>query len=369
MLSGLARFRIAPEIMQETMFSKAIPCAAYSCLCVALTISSHAHIRADVFGSGTNTFTIDFVEIDDVSNPADTTGFGSVSYLYKMAMYEVSQSAIDKATANGMTNVAAGAWTGNQPAALMTWYESAAFVNWLNTSTGRQAAYNLTFSGGVWSMSLWNVNDAWTLGGTNLFRNKNAYYFLPSENEWYKAAYYSGTGSTYFDYPTGSDTAPAVVASGTAAGTAVYASLGAPAAVDSAGGLSPYGTRGQGGNVWEWSETAVDGVNNVPSENRIVFGTAYNTGAVGMLSTYRGNDPVGQSVAVIGLRVAAVPEPSTWAIALAGLACGGFSVCRRRKQRGRREDDPALPSSLAPRSHSSSRSSARIRLGACHWPG
>jgi hypothetical protein len=27
-----------------------------------------------------------------------------------------------------------------------------------------------------------------------------------------------------------------------------------------------------------------------------------------------------------------VPEPSTYAMALAGLACGGYSMCRRRKR-------------------------------------
>ena len=37
-----------------------------------------------------------------------------------------------------------------------------------------------------------------------------AAYFLPSENEWYKAAYYSGggTNSAYYAYPTKSNTAP-----------------------------------------------------------------------------------------------------------------------------------------------------------------
>ena len=30
--------------------------------------------------------------------------------------------------------------------------------------------------------------------------------------------------------------------------------------------------------------------------------------------------------------VAAVPEPSTYAMALAGLACGGYSLFRRRKR-------------------------------------
>jgi hypothetical protein len=30
--------------------------------------------------------------------------------------------------------------------------------------------------------------------------------------------------------------------------------------------------------------------------------------------------------------VSAVPEPSTYAMALAGLACGGYSMFRRRKR-------------------------------------
>lgn len=32
------------------------------------------------------------------------------------------------------------------------------------------------------------------------------------------------------------------------------------------------------------------------------------------------------------MSVSVVPEPSTWAMALAGLACGGFSLWRRRRQ-------------------------------------
>ena len=39
-------------------------------------------------------------------------------------------------------------------------------------------------------------------------------------DEWYKAAYYNPTTSTYFDFPNGSNTAPTAVSSGTADGTA-----------------------------------------------------------------------------------------------------------------------------------------------------
>ena len=47
-------------------------------------------------------------------------------------------------------------------------------------------------------------------------------YFLPSVDEWYKAAYLRPMHGVYYDYPTGSDTSPTAVASGTAADTAVY---------------------------------------------------------------------------------------------------------------------------------------------------
>jgi hypothetical protein len=34
----------------------------------------------------------------------------------------------------------------------------------------------------------------------------------------------------------------------------------------------------------------------------------------------------------MSLSISAVPEPSTYAMALAGLACGGWSMFRRRKR-------------------------------------
>jgi len=108
-----------------------------------------------------------------------------VSYNYRMGTYEISYNAIDEAN---VPDVTAGPWLGNRPAATITWFETAAFANWLNTSTGHQAAYDLTWNGSAWSMNLWSSGEAWQAGGENLYRHKNAYYFLPSENEWYKAA-------------------------------------------------------------------------------------------------------------------------------------------------------------------------------------
>lgn len=241
----------------------------------------------DNFGSGSHQFSIDFVNVGNAGNPGDVSSrnnYGAVPYEYMMSVYEISQSNITMATAGGLLGVTAGAWGTNQPAAFLKWYEAAAFVNWLNTDSGNQIAYNLTYVGGSnnssWVMSLWSSEDAWQNGGQNLFRNKNAYYFLPNENEWFKSAYQMNNGATadYWNYPTGSNTAPTSVLSGTAAGTAVYGQspTSSPANVNSAGGLSAYGTMGQGGNVAEWLETSSTGSNTIPYENRIIIGGAVN---------------------------------------------------------------------------------------------
>jgi len=310
-------------------------------LLAVFTLNSNLQAELITFGTSTNTFTIEFVDIGNVGNSADTTGFGAVPYEYRMGKYEITQDAITKATASGMANVTAGAWTNNhnQPAANITWYEAAAFANWLNTSTGKTAAYNLTFTNGDWSMELWSGGNEWTEGGTNLYRNKNAYYFLPSENEWYKAAYYNAAGTNYFLYPTASSTAPTAVASGTNAGSAVYGggAVFEPAAVTLAGGLSPYGTMGQGGNVWEWSESAFDGSNTLSSEGRAFRGGAYFNNVDLLRSSNRdGAGPADYSNG-IGFRVASVdatpiPEPGTWA-AMAIFAGGAAYAGWRRRRR------------------------------------
>ena len=298
-------------------------------VCAAFTLMTQLSAQADTFGTSGNEFTIDFVDIGNAGNAADTTTYGAVPYEYRMGKNEISQLQITKATQIGMAHVSAGAWTGSQPAADITWYEAAAFVNFLNTNSGRTAAYNLTFSGS-WSMAVWSSEQAWTAGGTNLYRNKDAFYFLPSENEWYKAAYYNAAGTNYFLYPTGSDTAPTAVASGTNASSAVYNNATpVPATVNSAGGLSPYGTMGQGGNVWEWNESAFNGTNSSSSEFRAIRGGYWGATEGGVSSSYRfdlgpadgGND--------LGFRVASVPEPSTYALLL--MTGAGWLLWKRRK--------------------------------------
>ena len=321
----VAKGELSPQaLLMNQMFPSIV-----AVLFAAVTLSIQPSAQADTFGTSGNEFTIDFVNIGNAGNAADTTGYGAVPYEYRASTYEITQNAITKATASGMVGVTAGAWTGNQPAADISWYEAAAFVNFLNTNSGKTVAYNLTFTTS-WSMALWSSEQAWTAGGTNLYRNKDAYYFLPSENEWYKSAYYNAAGTNYFLYPTASSTAPTAVASGTNASSAVYNNAASvPATVDSSGGLSPYGTMGQGGNVYEWNESAFAGTNSSSSGARAVRGGDFLNTELNLRSSFRSFlDPTFEDGG-IGFRVASVPEPSTYALLL--MAGAVWLLWKRRK--------------------------------------
>ncbi|MEZ5323509.1 MAG: SUMF1/EgtB/PvdO family nonheme iron enzyme [Verrucomicrobiales bacterium] len=296
------------------------------------------------FGTGGNQFSIDFVGVGNAGNADDDTGYGGVSYGYQIGVHEVSRDMITKANAlssslhlplENMANF--GGNTADRPATGMSWNDAARFVNWLNTSNGFQAAYQFLDphrNGGYDpNLSLWSSEEAWQLGGENRFRHKDAHYFLPSEDEWYKAAHYNPGTSGYFDYATESDTVPTAVTSGTTEGTAVHSQnrLTGPADIINAGGLSSYGTMAQNGNVWEWAESGFHGRNNLSSESRVVRGGSWEDTSTYLSSSFRGELETGDFDISLGFRVASVPEPSTLWMILVGAV--GLITSRYRKLR------------------------------------
>lgn len=174
------------------------------CLCIVLLTSK---VHADTFGTDANEFTIEFVDIADPENPDDTTGnpnpAGRVEYEYRIGKYEISETMIDKANTLGGLGITHENRGAHKPATLVSWFEAARFVNWLNTNSGHTPAYK--FSGNIFE--LWQPGDA-GYDPSNRFRNSQAFYFLPSTDEWYKAAYFDPNTGVYYDYPTGSDSEP-----------------------------------------------------------------------------------------------------------------------------------------------------------------
>ena len=159
---------------------------------------------------------------------------------------------------------------------------------------------------------------------------------IPSEDEWYKAAYHKNDGVTgnYFDYPTSSNIAPSdVLGNPTDPGNnATYYNndytIGSPYWRTEVGAHensdSPYGTFDQGGNVWEWNEAVLYG--------------SYRGGRSGSFDDdgyflraanryYFHHHPT-YEYSPVGFRVVEIPEPA----ALTLLVLGGLMSFRRRKR-------------------------------------
>jgi len=221
-------------------------------------------VSADTFGTGANQFTIDFVDIsgdngDLGSWPAgDIYTFSGVNHGdYRMGTYEITNDQWSKfvssvgGTVTGSPSSAydnSASWTGtNVPTNGVSWYEIAQFVNYLNTNTDHQAAYKFTGTQGTgdYTLSVWESGDA-GYDSTNPYRNSNAYYFLPTEDEWVKAAYWNGTSLQ--TYTTINDLVPVA-----GVDTNYNGAVGQPWDVGS-GSEELNSTFDMMGNMWEWME-------------------------------------------------------------------------------------------------------------------
>lgn len=288
-----------------------IPLFVFSLLSLPFSAS------ADTFGTGVNQFNIDFVLIGDFGNSPDTTGYGGVAYAYRIGTYEVSRGMIEsynalsggpQITMADMSSV--GGNGANRPATGITWNMAARFVNWLNTSKGHAAAYRFSSGGANDDIVMWTPGDA-GYDPKNPYRNSRAHYSLPSENEWYKAAYYdpkaNGGAGGFWDYTTGSNAAPTAVSSGTASGTAVFGGQAGPADIMNAGGLSPYGTMAQGGNVWERIESDFSAPNDDPTEYHTIRAGYWGNAANSLQVTTRVSNSRSIGSSLTGFRVVSVP--------------------------------------------------------------
>jgi len=89
----------------------------------------------------------------------------------------------------------------NRPVNFVSWGDAARFANWLHNgqSSGDTEDGSYFLNGAT--------SDAALL---LIMRETNATWVIPSEDEWYKAAYHKNDGVTgnYWDYPTTSDSVP-----------------------------------------------------------------------------------------------------------------------------------------------------------------
>jgi formylglycine-generating enzyme required for sulfatase activity len=302
---------------------------------------------------------IDWTFVGDPGNPCwqdylTTNGgcYGAVAYPYLIGTYEITNAqyaeflnakaasdplelyntrmanypywgGITRSGSPGSYSYAPIAGREDMPVNEITFFDALRFVNWLNNGqlNGDTETGAYTLLGGTPIPTNW----------TTVTRNPEATIFLPSEDEWFKAAHYDSSTGGYFNYPIGSnsvsDCEPPTTTPNRANCRPTYDPPGhlyLQTIVGSyAGSAGPYGTFDQGGNVWEWTE-GVEVYEETPE--RVPRGGSFNTQDFALaLWTRWPRDPGYDLNIDTGLRVA--PEPGQGLLLGAGIA---LLCCLRR---------------------------------------
>ncbi len=317
--------------------------------------------------------TIDWVTVGDPGNTADTTGdpnpAGSVAEAFRIMKFEFTNAqytaflnSVDASGTNpnlvynaDMGSNARGGISftsgnasgskyatktnmGDKPVNYVNWYDAARVSNWLfNGATGTSSM----------ETGAYTLNNA--TSGNAPAVNSGATFYIPTENQWYKAAYYKGgsTNAGYWQYATQvTGTAPTAVtagstgigSSGSSGNFANYnqradwnSQNGNVTTVGTNGGASAYGAFDMSGNLYEWND-----LTGAAGSSRGFRGGEWDDSTNALSSSARNSISPSFEISSIGFRLAspvAVPEPSTCAMALAGLACGGYTLFSRRRAR------------------------------------
>ncbi|OHE78995.1 MAG: hypothetical protein A3F67_10825 [Verrucomicrobia bacterium RIFCSPHIGHO2_12_FULL_41_10] len=220
--------------------------------------------------------TIDLVTVGDPGNNNDFSDHGAVVDVYQIGKYDVTAEqycAYLNAVATGHLSalyhermgsdlaVASITRTGSPgsyhysvipgreklPIVYVSLIDAARFCNWVEHGQLHGIEGEKSLETGAFDYK----DNSWVI-------NSNSQWSLPSENEWYKAAFYNNTTGTYWSYPTQSETPPGMNV-GSEPNQANYYNLRPSPRLTPVGAFSgspgPYGTFDMGGNVYQLTRT------------------------------------------------------------------------------------------------------------------
>ena len=260
--------------------------------------------------------------------------------LYNVSMGSEVYGGISRSGSSGSYAYSAKTNMGDKPVNYVSWFDAARVSNWYqngatSSSSTETGAYTLV-SGQT--------------SGTAPAVNSGATFYVPTEDQWYKAAFYKGGGTDagYWLFATQSDFAPAPVTAsstgiGSAGSTGNFANYdrgadwnsqnGNVTTVGTNGGPSVYGAFDMGGNVFEWNDDtgaafSHRGIRGGFFDGNYFYLTLWSTGQID--PSYEGYD--------IGFRLASLVSPSAvpeidpnGLSAVLGLIVGGLGLLERRR--------------------------------------
>ncbi len=237
--------------------------------------------------------------IGDPGNFSDyRTGKGCVQYVFELAEHEITNAEyseflnavatdsdphglyvpdMNTGIGGGISRAgSAGAFTyapklgfERRPVAYLSWFSLARYANWLhfNRPLGHQVV-GVTEGDSVSGaydtsrFSEFSKRIPKTVKVDMFRRNLGARFFIPSDDEWYKAAYFDPLRAglrKYWNYPNRSDQPPANKVEVTSASNYQAATMGesAPFYLGEVGAFKAkgyYPVFDLGGNLWEWTE-------------------------------------------------------------------------------------------------------------------
>ena len=256
-------------------------------------------------------------------NAKDSTGANSLG-LYNASMSDATYGGISFTAGNlpgSKYGVIPG--RGDHPANSTSWYDAIRFANWVNNGQGNGDTETGAYTLGL----LTSVPGSPAVPITPpLTHNAGSQVWLPTENEWYKAAYNIPGTNSYNLYPTSSNLIPTASGPTGLANHANFSNaVGNLTDVGAyTGTTSPYGAFDMGGNVFQWNEAQIG------ASGRVLRGGSLSDVSSYMLSASRLGpvSPLSEGP-FFGFRLANVPEPSTFALAAFGFIALAWRLRRR----------------------------------------
>lgn len=230
-------------------------------------------VDPNTYGAVADEFKIGKFEVTNAQYTAflNAVAASDPNALYSTSMGTDPRGGITRLGASGSFTYTERANMAEKPVNYVSFWDACRFCNWLHNGQPVGAQTQFTTEDGAYDLT-----DPIAISNNTVPRKSGAKYFIPTENEWYKAAYFQpsaqgGDSDSYWLYPTGNNVVPTIATAdaignidndtGNIAnydegadwngkdGNVTTVGSGGP------GSASHYGAFDMCGNVYEWNES------------------------------------------------------------------------------------------------------------------